>query len=89
MNLSPPIISDIFCLSEKSSCNLRSGVTVNRRNIRTRKFGFETISTIVEIVWNNLQTELKNKESLNIFKEKIKLCTPNDCPRKICGKFIK
>ena len=54
-----------------------------------RRFGFETISTIVEIVCNDLQAGLKNKESLNIFKEKIKLCTPNDCPRKICGKFTK
>ena len=46
MGLSPRIMSDIFSLSENSSYNLRSGVTVNRQNVRTRKFGFETISTI-------------------------------------------
>ena len=44
MGLSPPIMSDIFSLSENSSYNLRCGVTVNRRNIRTNKFGFETVS---------------------------------------------
>ena len=37
MGLSPPIISDIFSLSENSSYNLRSDVTVNRRSIRTSK----------------------------------------------------
>ena len=46
MGLSPPIMSDIFSLSESSPYNLRCGVTVNRRNIRTSKFGFENISTI-------------------------------------------
>ena len=36
--LSPPIMSDIFSLSEKSSYNLRFGVTLNKRKIRTRQF---------------------------------------------------
>ena len=89
MGLSPPIMSDIFSLSENSSYNLRCGVTVNRRNIRTSKFGFETVSTIGAILWNDLPAELKNAESLKIFKQKIKLWSPNDCPCKICRKFIK
>ena len=46
MGLSPPIMSDIFRLRENSSYNLRYGLTVNRRNIRTRKFRFDTVSTI-------------------------------------------
>ena len=32
IGLSPPIMIDIFSLSENSSYNLRCGVTVNRRN---------------------------------------------------------
>ena len=64
-------------------------VAVNRRNIRTSKFGFETVSTIGAIVWNDLPAELKNPESLKIFTQKIKPWSPNDCPCKICGKFIK
>ena len=69
MDLSPLIMRDIFSISENSSCNLSCDVTVNRRNIRTNKFGFETIG---EILWNDLPTELKNVESLKIFKQKIK-----------------
>ena len=46
MGLSPPIMNDILTLDENASYNLRSGVTVTRRNIRTNKFDFETISTI-------------------------------------------
>ena len=82
MGLSTPIMSDIFSLSENNSCNLRSGVTLNRRNIYTSKFGFETVSTIGAILWNDLPAEL-------IFKQKIELWNPNDCPCKICREFIK
>ena len=89
MGLSPPIMSDTFSLSENSSYDLKSGVTVNRRNIRTSEFCFETVSTIGAIFWNDLPAELKNTESLKIFKQKIKLWSPNDCLCKIWRKFIK
>ena len=84
MDFSSPIMSDIFSLS---SYNLRSDVTVNRRNIRTSKCSFQTVSTIVAILWNNLPAELENSESLKLFKQKIKLW--DDCPYKICRKFMK
>ena len=89
MGLSPPIMSDILNLSENSSYNLRSGVNVNKRNIRTSKFGFETVSTVGAILWNDLPAELKNAGILKNFKQKIKLWSPNDCPCKICRKFKK
>ena len=89
MGLSPPIMSTIFRLNENSSYNLRCGVTMNKRKIRTRKFGFETVSTIGAILWNDLPAELKNTESLKTFKQKIKLWSPNNFPCKICRKFIK
>ena len=87
MGLFPPITSDIFSLSENISFNLRCGVTVNRGNIKPSKFGFETVSKIGAILWNDLPAELKNAESLKIFKQKIKLWSPNDCTCKICRKF--
>ena len=89
MGLSPPIISGIFSLSENSFYNPRCGVTVNRRNIRTSKFGYETVRTVEAIVSNGVPAELKTVESLTIFKQKLKLWSPNDCPCKIYRKFIK
>ena len=89
MRLSPPIMSDIFRLNENNSYNLRCGVNLNRRNRRTSKFGFETVSTSRAIIWNDLPAELKNAESLKIFKQKITLWSTNGCPCKICRKFIK
>ena len=94
MGLSSPIVSDIFSLGENSFYNLRLGVTINRRNIRTRKsvqynLFRKTVSTIGAILQNALSAELKNAESLKIFKQKVKLWSPNDCPCKICRKFVK
>ena len=89
MGLSPPIMSDILTLDENASYNLRSGVTVTRRNIRTNKFGFETITTIGAVLWRNLPNDIKNSDSLNIFKHRIKQWTQDNCPFKICRNFIK
>ena len=63
MGLSLPIMSNIFSLSENSSYNLRSGVTVNRRNIRTSKFGFDTVSTVGAILFNDLPAGLKGQRA--------------------------
>ena len=77
MGIFPPIMSDIFSLSENSSYNLKSGVTMNRRNIRWSKFGFETVSAIGATLWNDLPAGLKNAENLKIFLKKIKLWSSN------------
>ena len=53
------------------------------------EFGFKTVSTIAAIFQNDLPAELKNIESLKIFKQKLKLWSPDYCPCKICRKLIK
>ena len=58
MTLSLLDMSDIFSLSKNSSYNVMPGVNMNRRNIRTSKFGFETFSTIGAILWNNLSSRI-------------------------------
>ena len=82
-------MNDILTLDSNASYNLRSGVTVTRRNIRTNKFGFETISIIGAVLWQNLPDNIKNSDGLNIFKHRIKQWTPDNCPCKICRNFIR
>ena len=53
MGPSPLIMKDIP-LDEKGSYNLRSGITVTKRNIKTKEFGFETTITIESIPWGKL-----------------------------------
>ena len=49
MGLPPPIMN-ILTFDQDASYKLRSAVTVTRRNIRTKKIGFETISTIEAVL---------------------------------------
>lgn len=67
-----------------SSYNLRCGITVIIRNIKKNEVGFENNSTVVAMLWNDLPAGLKNAEDLKIFKQRIKLSSPNDFPSKIC-----
>ena len=57
--MSPPVLNYILTLDQIAYYNLRSGVTVIRRNIRTNKFDFETISTIGIVLWGNLPNDIK------------------------------
>ena len=82
-------MNDILNLDENVSYNIRSSVTVTRRNIRTNKFGFETITTIGAVLWRNLPNDIKISDSLNIFEHRIKQWAPDNCPCKICRNFIK
>ena len=36
-------MNDVLTLDPNAWNNLRSGVTVNKRNVRVNKFGFETV----------------------------------------------
>ena len=51
------------------------------------KFGFETVITIGAFLGNDLPAELKNAESLKIWKKN--LGSTHHCPCKICQKFKK
>ena len=51
MRLSPLIMNDVLTLDQNVSYNLRSGVTVTRRNIRTNKFSFEAIRTTEAVLF--------------------------------------
>ena len=80
---SPPIMKNISHIEENAFSDLRSGVTVTRSNIKTRKFGFKTVSTIGSTLRNNLSNELKNAASLDILSKNIKFSSPSSCPCKI------
>ena len=69
--VSTVFLNHILTLDQNASYILRSGVIVTRRNIRTNKFGFETISTIGAVLWRNLPKDTKNSDGLNIFKNEL------------------
>ena len=88
MSLSPIIMNEIFKFSENSAYNLRSGETLVRHNTKTNHYGIESISNLGAKIWTILPSELKNANSLETFKSKIKKWIPTNCPCKLCKSYI-
>ena len=86
--LSPEIMSEIFVFKENSVYNLRHGLHLQRKNLRTTNFGLESITNIGAKIWDMVPKEIKGSESLASFKSKIKKWVPENCPCRICKTYI-
>ena len=78
-NLSSVLMSELFQLKD-IRYNLRQGKTLVTNNIKTAKYGSETISNLAPKIWQLIPDEIKNTDSLIVFKLKIKLWIPTECP---------
>ena len=75
-DMSPPFIKDIFCEINRET---RSGTTFSRPNVSTVKRGDRSLRSFGPIVWNTmLPNELKECDSLDLFKSSIKSWKPDN-----------
>ena len=82
-NLSPELTQSIFQRNEV--LNLRSDNTFLRPKVNTVYNGEGSLRSFGPIVWNNLlPNKYKSAENLEIFKNKIKLWVPENCPCRLC-----
>ena len=87
-NLSNNLMLDIFEV-KYSDYNLR-GRNNNFicENIKTVNYGSETISFLGPEIWELIPNNIKNSESLNIFKKNINQWIPTSCPCRLCKVYI-
>ena len=81
--VSPPIMGEIFCL-RVNTYNLRNFRPIVSRNVKSNIYGTETVTYKSYLV----PTEIKQIESLTIFKKTIKQWICCNCPCKLCKTFI-
>ena len=86
-NLSSPLMSELFQLTDKQY-NLRQGKSLITNNIKTVNYGSETISNLAPKIWHLVPDKIKDTDSLNVFKHKIKSWIPPICPCKLCRPYI-
>ena len=86
-NLSPEILNDVFEIVD-SSYYLRKDTVFKKRNVRTVRYGTETISFLAPKIWEIVSTECKTSCSIHEFKCKIKQWIPTDCPCRLCKTYI-
>ena len=86
-NLSSPLMSVLFKLKE-TKYNLRNGSALVSTNKKTTNFGINSISYLAPKIWDQVPEEIKDSNSLNIFKQKIKTWIPLKCPCTLCKLYI-
>lgn len=88
-NLSPPIIHELFKISENEGPTTRLGKVFIRPKINTVYKGDNSIRSFGPIVWNNmLPDKFKVCTSLIEFKKSIKSWVPENCPCRLCKKYL-
>ena len=76
-----PFMNDIF-EERNNSYSLRWTNVLTRRRANSMRYGTETVSFLAPKIWGILPKEIKDSESLDIFKIITKKWIPCECP---CG----
>ena len=87
VNLSPPIMNEVF---QTNNCpyNLRIPRILASKHKSTKKYDINTIAFKGLRIWQNILLEIRNSESLSLFKSNIKHIQSLPCGCKICRSFI-
>ena len=86
-NLSPSMMRTIF--PERSVCyNLRNKNNFRSHNVKSVRYGTETISYRGPKTWQLVPDNIKYSKSLPEFKNKIRNWLPKGCECKLCKTFI-
>ena len=78
---------------KKSACarqynyELRGNNFLERR-IKSVRYGNESISSLTQKIWEILPNEIKDSDTLQIFKAKIKKWVPVECPYRLCKIYL-
>ena len=69
--LSPPLMNEIF-VERNNNYSLRGNNILTRRRVNSVRYGTETVSFLAPKIWDILPKDIKDSESLDIFKRQIK-----------------
>ena len=68
--------------------DLRNPRILASKHKSTIKYGINTIAFWGSQIWQNIRSEIRNSESLSLFKSNIKQIQSLPCRCKICRSFI-
>ena len=81
-SIAPEIMKELFA-PKISVYDLFNNYSLNRRRANSVCYGTESVSCLGPKIWDLVHNEVKESESLNAFKFKIKRWVPERCPCKI------
>ena len=86
--LAPMITANVFTKIPENHYNLHSYNDFRLPFARTVYHGTKNISYLGPKIWNIVTIELKNAQSFNSFKKFIKKGIPNNCPGRLCKRYL-
>ena len=73
--ISPPLLNEVY-VPPQCSYELRGNNFLERRRVKSVRYGTESISSLAPKTWEILPNEIKDSDTLQIFKAKIKKWVP-------------
>ena len=86
--MAPPVMNEVFPRNYALIYNLRRHPEFASRAINTVHYGSESLSFLEHKIWEMLPLDLENSDSLDLFKSGIKNWRPQECPCRICKRYI-
>ena len=83
---SPEIMCNIFPIKENIKYHSKN--KFRTRNVRTVKYGTETLAHLGPKIWDIVPDDIKGERSVMAFKTKIKNWRPSACPCKLCKTYV-
>ena len=80
-------MSELFQIKE-IKYGLRKGITLVSNNQRTTNYGINSISYLAPKIWDQIPNDIKECETLSIFKQKVKTWIPKKCPCILCKLYV-
>ena len=69
--ISPPFLNEVF-VPRQCNYELRGNNFLERRRVKSVRYGTESISSLARKIWEILPSEIKDSDTLQILKAKIK-----------------
>ena len=82
--ISPPLLKEVF-VPRQCNYELRGNNFLERRRVKAVRYGTESIYSKI---WAILPNEIKDSDTLQIFKAKIKKWVPVECPCRLCKIYL-
>ena len=82
-------MNGVFIKNNNVSYNLRNPNPLKGRNVNAVRYGKETISYLAPKIWEIIPKHIKESKSLDIFKQRIRNWSPENCPCRLCKKYVK
>ena len=87
-NAAPEIVRKMFYSYYQPHYNLRQNFEFQTVNIRTVRYGTESLTHLANKILSIIPTEAKNAHTLQSFKQQITLSQTTNCPCGLCKTYV-